>query len=107
MSGERHSGRERRSGCRCTFGQQEQRLVSRVGVWVEGVKVESAGDFICVLMMGHSSTPACAQLGDCWACRAGRFEEDASPDHNAARPEALSPAQAAEGAQAACGSSKF
>lgn len=40
------SGRERRSGCSCIFGQWDQRRVSKVGEWVEGVKVESAGGFM-------------------------------------------------------------
>lgn len=44
---ERHSGRERRSGCRCIFGQQEQRLVRSMGAWVEGVKVECRWFYVC------------------------------------------------------------
>lgn len=56
------------------FGLQDQRHVSRVGVWVEGVKVESAGGLMCVLMMGHSTTSVCAQLGGSWACWAGTSE---------------------------------
>lgn len=74
MSGERCRRRERRSGCRCIFGQQDQRHVSRVGEWVEGVKVESAGGFMLFSSMGHSITFVCAQLGDSQACWAGTSE---------------------------------
>lgn len=58
----------------CIFGQQEQRLVSKVGAWVEGVKVESADGFMCVLMMRHSTISACAQLGHSRVRWAGTFE---------------------------------